>query len=194
MDALLRQMESDAQQRPVQPRPPDLHRPRPRRHRTPVRPPLRRPGGSACGGEGPKSSPHPTSRQRLTDPRPTADHTGKSRCPRQQWIPACERVKKYEMRSFRGAGTAREPGTQAHGVLRYRQGAVFIGSGPAKGRPGMTTSQLSQFLHTLPRRESDNGISPEWSHRGRSPQPDIVPGVHTTGERPPSTLIAQPVT
>ena len=69
------------------------------------------------------------------------------------WVPACERVKKYEMRSFRGAGTAREPGTQAHGVLRYRQGAVFIGSGPAKRRPGMTGSQLRRFRHTGLRRD-----------------------------------------
>ncbi len=50
--------------------------------------------------------------------------------------------------SFRGAGIAREPGTQAHGPAGYRKGAVFIGSGPAKGHPGMTGSQIVRFLHS----------------------------------------------
>lgn len=45
-------------------------------------------------------------------------------------------------------GRAREPGTQANGLGKYRQGAVFIGSGPAKGHPGMTSSQVVRFLHT----------------------------------------------
>jgi hypothetical protein len=77
--------------------------------------------------------------------------------------PASERVNEFMGTSFRGAGTARESGTQAHGVLRYRQDVVFIGSGPAKGRPGMTGSQLRQFRHTGLRRD---GLR---FHRGSRP-------------------------
>jgi hypothetical protein len=51
---------------------------------------------------------------------------------------ACERMPNP---SFRGAGTAREPGTHEHRPAKYRQIAVFLGSRPAPaGHPGMKIS------------------------------------------------------
>jgi hypothetical protein len=57
-------------------------------------------------------------------------------------------------------GRAREPGTQANGLGKYRQGAVFIGSGPAKGHPGMTSSQVIRFLHTFESRGPERVLGP----------------------------------
>ncbi len=91
--------------------------------------------------------------------------------PSSPWVPACERVNEFKGTSIRGAGTAREPGTQAHGVLRYQQDVVFIGSGPAKGRPGMTPSHLRQFLHTLLRRHDRGKTAPPDRLRMRTRTP-----------------------
>jgi hypothetical protein len=54
-------------------------------------------------------------------------------------FPAKERVKKCQTSSFRGAGTAREPGTHEHRTSSILEIQVFLGSGlGSSGRPGMT--------------------------------------------------------
>jgi hypothetical protein len=80
--------------------------------------------------------------------RPMAGpRTGSSRRPWLTWIPACERVKKCQTSSFRGAGTAREPGTHEHRASNILEIQVFLGSGLGpSGRPGMTFLGKNNFF------------------------------------------------
>src|SRR5262249_51385531 len=48
------------------------------------------------------------------------------------------------MLSFRGAGIAREPGTQEHGLERTMVWPVFVGSGPDPGGPSRNDTRFFQ--------------------------------------------------
>jgi hypothetical protein len=90
-------------------------------------------------------------------------------------IPAKERVKKSETSSFRGAGTAREPGTYEHRTLNILEIQVFLGSGlGSSDRPGMTFPGKNNFF-------TRSKAGTHASHRHR-PEPVLGPaGGRTRG-------------